>query len=115
MKKQIYTTATILYIGTLLFLLLSTRIGSLSQISNSDKVLHAFSFFLLSALLYLTLNEYKMKYPLIITSVFVLCFTFATEILQRTFGRTFSYFDMISDIFGLFCAIILILLFRRKK
>jgi VanZ family protein len=107
MNKK-YVLIAIGYIITIVVLAMNTSLNSVNLVTNFDKALHVVEFFILFLLVAKALEK---------TGISVLvCFGVAlvSEFLQYFIPlRSFSYYDMLADFFGIFIGVIGWKLFKQ--
>ena len=92
---------TISYMG-LVFYLSSKSLPLPKMLSNADKIIHAFVYFILAVLLYFSfLKSGLRKYLLLITMIIAISYGVSDELHQYYVpGRVASIGDVIADSFG---------------
>ncbi len=93
----------------LVFSLIPMHSKLLGEVENSDKILHTFSYTLLSLtwLFYFkSINKSNIKFLLAVSIIF---YGIIIEVLQSTLttNRTGSFYDVVANIIGIFMAIII--------
>lgn len=106
--KSIYIALTC-SILILVFSMIPMHSKLLGEVENSDKILHTFSYTLLSLtwLFYFkSINKLKIKFLL---AVGIFFYGIVIEVLQSTLTtyRTGSFYDVVANIIGIFIALII--------
>jgi VanZ family protein len=79
-----------------------------------DKVLHFFGFFVLSVLLLLTFEYYKLSYKYVAVFLVALGIGILIEAVQLGIpGREFSLWDILADVLGIIVGSVLVWSFSR--
>ena len=122
MPKQLYFWAVLLWSGVITFLCLA-KFNSvpLGDVTNLDKVVHAFFYFVLTTLSFLFLKNRKSGVStsryLVFSFLFSVAFGIGIEIIQGYFTDTrhADVFDVLANTSGAALSILLIVLFGLNK
>ncbi|SHF84565.1 VanZ like family protein [Flavobacterium segetis] len=122
MHKKIYFWAAFFWCSVIsFFCLVQLNNVPLGNVSNVDKLVHAFFHFILTTLCFLFLKnevkDSKSLKPVVFAFLFSLLFGIAIEIVQGLFTATrqSDVFDVLANISGALLSIILITLFRMFR
>lgn len=121
MRKQLYFWAALLWTGIIAFFcLVQFNSVPMGNVTNLDKLVHAFFHFVLITFCFLFLksrttdaNSFK---PLIVSFLFSVFFGLGIEVAQEllTTTRHAELFDVLANVSGATLAVVLILLFSLK-
>ena len=122
MRKQLYFWTALIWSGIIAFFCLAQFNNvPLGNVSNLDKLVHAFFHFVLTTLCFLFLksranNVYSLK-PLVLSFLFSVFFGIGIEIAQAvlTATRKADIFDVLANVSGATLSILLIILFGLNK
>ena len=116
--KQIYFLVALLWAGVIAFFcLVQLNNVPLGNVSNIDKFVHAFFYFVLTSLCFLFLKSLAMDVnslkPLLVSFLFSIFFGIGIEIAQEllTTTRHADVFDVLANISGATLSVALIVLF----
>ena len=114
-RKVVLTFILIIYI-ILLFLGASViKLGEVSDSPGFDKALHFIGFFILTILLLLTFEHYKLNNKHIAIFLIALGLGIIIEVVQLGIpGREFSLLDLLVDVVGIILALVLKWSFSRR-
>ena len=122
MPKQLYFWVALLWTGIVAYLcLIKSSSVPVVQIANLDKIVHAFFHFVFTLLWFLFFkNQFlgmsifkKAIIPLLLSIFFGLLIEFFQNIFTVT--RMAEIYDVFANILGAIFAVILILLYNKKK
>jgi VanZ family protein len=115
-KKLLLTVICTLYIIILFIGATAVKPTDISKASGFDKVLHLAGFFILTILLILTFEHYKLNHNYIIAIIIALFIGIIIEIVQKTIpGREFSLLDFAADLGGAIIASVSVWIYSKRE
>jgi len=113
-KKLFFTLLLIIYIIILFLTGAVVNVNNISKATNFDKALHFFGFFILTILLLLTFEHYKLNNKRIAIFLIALGIGILIEVVQLGIpGREFSLLDIAADVLGIIVGALLKWIFPK--
>ncbi|HIH32092.1 TPA: hypothetical protein HA235_05280 [Candidatus Woesearchaeota archaeon] len=105
-KKYVALALLIVYILIMMFGFLITVPKDLDAVNDNDKLIHFAEFFVLVIISLKVFQMFNVKHYYVFGIVFCLIFVVLSEYLQSMIpSRSFSYYDMLADTFGIIVGI----------
>jgi VanZ family protein len=115
-KKLLLTVICVLYIIILFIGATVIKPTDISKAPGFDKVFHLTGFIILTILLTLTLNYYKLHHSYIFAIFIALLIGIIIEIVQKGIPeREFNHLDLVADLGGAIIAVISIWIYFKRK
>jgi VanZ family protein len=112
-KKLVFTIISAIYVIILFLGATFIKLGDFST-PGSDKGLHFIGFFILTILLIFTFKNYTAKRVYLKSLIVAIIIGIIIEIIQLFIPtRTFSWYDLVADLGGIFLGMVLAWTFSR--